>query len=72
MDAYELPEELSLFQAQDMGKIGFMQDLIRGIGKIINQTQKEQNIKVNYENDNNRQIKFENLRNRQKQLTFFK
>lgn len=61
MDAYELPEELSLFQAQDMGKIGFMQDLIRGIGKIINQTQKEQNIKVNYENDNNRQIKFENL-----------
>ena len=35
MDAYELPEELSLFQSQDMGKIGFLQDLSRGIHKII-------------------------------------
>lgn len=34
MDAYELPEEFSHFQAQDMSKIGFMQDLIRGIKKI--------------------------------------
>lgn len=35
MDAYNLPEELSLFQSQDMGRIGFIQDLIRGIGKVI-------------------------------------
>ena len=35
MDAYNLPEELSLFQSQDMGKIGFIQDLVRGIKKVI-------------------------------------
>jgi len=34
MDAYDLPEELSMFQSQDMGKIGFIQDLVRGIKKI--------------------------------------
>ncbi len=35
MDPYDLPEEFSHLQAQDMGKLGFMQDLIRGIRKII-------------------------------------
>lgn len=57
MDAYNLPQELSLFQAQDMNKIGFVQDLLYGISKIIKQPK---NIIVN--NDvNNEQIKFENL-----------
>jgi len=35
MDPYELPDALSMFQAQDMSKLGFMQDLIRGIRKIV-------------------------------------
>jgi tetratricopeptide (TPR) repeat protein len=35
MDAYDLPEEFSHLQAQDMGKLGFMQDLIRGIHKLL-------------------------------------
>lgn len=35
MDPYGLPEEFSHLQAQDMSKLGFMQDLIRGIKKII-------------------------------------
>ena len=35
MDPYELPEEFSHLQAQDMSKLGFMQDLIRGIKKIV-------------------------------------
>lgn len=35
MDPYDLPEEFSHLQAQDMGKLGFMQDLIRGIKKIL-------------------------------------
>ncbi len=35
MDPYDLPEEFSHLQAQDMSKLGFMQDLIRGITKII-------------------------------------
>ena len=34
MDPYDLPEEFSHLQAQDMSKLGFMQDLIRGIKKI--------------------------------------
>lgn len=34
MDPYDLPEEFSHLQAQDMTKLGFMQDLIRGIKKI--------------------------------------
>lgn len=34
MDPYDLPEEFSHLQAQDMSKLGFMQDLIRGIQKI--------------------------------------
>ena len=35
MDPYDLPEEFSHLQALDMSKLGFMQDLIRGIKKII-------------------------------------
>lgn len=34
MDPYDLPQEFSHLQAQDMGKLGFMQDLIRGIKKL--------------------------------------
>lgn len=35
MDPYDLPEELSSLQSQDMGKIGFMQDIIHGVKKIL-------------------------------------
>lgn len=34
MDPYDLPDEFSHLQAQDMSKLGFMQDLLRGIQKI--------------------------------------
>lgn len=45
MSPYELPAELSVFQSQDMSKIGFMQDLTDGIercmrGDIMNETAK--------------------------------
>ena len=36
IDAYELPEEMMAFQAQDMDKIGAIQDLLRGIDKLFN------------------------------------
>lgn len=36
MDPYDLPERLSVLQSYDMGKIGFIQDLIRGISKVVN------------------------------------
>ena len=38
MDPYDLPEELSMFQSQDMAKIGFLQDLVRGVKKVLSAT----------------------------------
>lgn len=35
MNTSDLPQEFSLLQAQDMGKIGFYQDLFRGIEKVF-------------------------------------
>lgn len=42
MDPYDLPEEFSHLQAQDMSKLGFMQDLIRGIKKLTEADETEQ------------------------------
>lgn len=39
MDPYDMPEEFAHLQAQDMGKLGFMQDLIHGIEKIIGKSE---------------------------------
>ncbi len=39
MDAYELPGEFKNLQAQDMEKIGFHQDLLRGIQKLLGKTE---------------------------------
>ena len=35
MDAYELPQELAELQSQDMGRLGFMQDMVRGVEKVL-------------------------------------
>ncbi|MCM1090929.1 MAG: toll/interleukin-1 receptor domain-containing protein [Butyrivibrio sp.] len=42
MDPYDLPQEFSHLQSQDMGKLGFMQDLIRGIRKLTGEDQSVQ------------------------------
>ena len=42
MDPYDLPEELSNLQSQDMSKIGFMQDLLRGIRKVLETEEKKE------------------------------
>ena len=34
IDAYDLPKEFAHLQAQDMNKIGFKQDLVRGVQKL--------------------------------------
>ncbi len=57
MDPYDLPEEFSHLQAQDMSKLGFMQDLIRGIKKIVKSDEQKSTVAkeivvVNNENDN--------------------
>lgn len=35
IDPYDMPKEFAKLQAQDMGKVGAMQDLLRGIEKIL-------------------------------------
>ena len=42
MDPYDMPDEFQHLQAQDMSKLGFMQDLIRGINKIVKKDDNKQ------------------------------
>lgn len=35
IDAYDLPEEMLSYQCQDLNKLGYMQDLTRGLDKIF-------------------------------------
>lgn len=44
MDPYDLPEEFSHLQAQDMSKLGFMADLVRGIQKITSLAEPKQTV----------------------------
>ena len=41
ISAYDIPKEFRHLQAQDMGKVGAMQDLLRGIDKIIPKKSKQ-------------------------------
>ena len=41
MDPYDLPDAFSHLQAQDMSKLGFMQDLTRGIKKLLTDEEKK-------------------------------
>ena len=49
MDAYDMPDELLPFQSQDMNKLGFVQDLTRGIDKIFDRREenKKEQVMVN-------------------------
>ena len=40
MDPYDMPEALSVLQSYDMGKIGFIQDMTRGIAKVLDAEKK--------------------------------
>lgn len=51
MDPYDLPEEFSNLQAQDMEKLGFMQDLIHGIQKITDKEESEEKLRGNEDKD---------------------
>ena len=44
MDAYELPEEFAHLQAQDMSKIGFINDIVRGIKKVVTPEEPKQTV----------------------------
>ena len=40
IDAYDMPKEFKHLQAQDMGKVGAIQDLVRGIDKLLRKESK--------------------------------
>jgi len=40
MDPYDMPDQLSMLQSYDMSKIGFIQDLIRGVSKVLDAEKK--------------------------------
>ena len=46
IDAYKIPEEFAIYQAQSMDKVGAMQDLIRGIDKLMENSKKAKDIEV--------------------------
>ena len=41
MDVYDMPKEFAKLSAQDMGKVGAMQDLVRGVEKIVGKKKTE-------------------------------
>ena len=41
IDAYDMPQEFARLQAQDLGKVGAVQDLLRGIAKLMPKQEKE-------------------------------
>ena len=45
MDPYDMPEALSVLQSYDMAKIGFIQDLTRGIAKVLDAEKKPEPVK---------------------------
>lgn len=52
IDAYDIPAEFKRLQAQDMGKVGAIQDLVRGIEKIIVKELPKQVMSNNVDSDN--------------------
>ena len=47
IDAYDMPKEFSKLQAQDMGKVGAVQDLLRGIDKLTGKDQASVSVQGN-------------------------
>ncbi len=45
MDPYDLPEALSVLQSYDISKIGFIQDLIRGVNKVLDASRPKETVK---------------------------
>ena len=46
MSPYELPDDLTAYQAQDMGKVGAIQDLVYGVIKLLGKAPRESNNEI--------------------------
>ncbi len=69
MDAYELPDEFAHLQAQDMGKIGFITDVIRGLKKVFGRDEQLQIKPKKFQDKKPSKIKMaiENLKRKRKE-----
>ena len=47
LSPYDMPEEFTYLQSQDMGKIGFMQDLLHGISKVVKKSAPKETVIIN-------------------------
>ena len=56
IDVYDIPEELSVFQAQDMSKLGWLQDLTRGICKICDKKEQQGKIEIYSNKDDTKDL----------------
>lgn len=62
MDSYDLPDEFQLIQAQDMSKVGFEQDLLRGIKKILaSRNNRSEAVPVQVQTEKQEEINTEDL-----------
>ncbi|MCR5307778.1 MAG: toll/interleukin-1 receptor domain-containing protein, partial [bacterium] len=66
MEAYDMPEEFLMLQAQDIGKVGYLQDLSRGIDKIFDRTRKVVTETKTENNENASSPKIDNMLKRVK------
>ena len=51
IDAYDMPKEFAKLQAQDMGKVGAVQDLLRGIDKLTGKDSNSQQTGTSFSDD---------------------
>lgn len=47
LDPYDMPDEFKALQAQDMGKVGAIQDLVRGIEKLVGSEKTKEPVVIN-------------------------
>ena len=61
MDCYDLPDEFQFIQSQDMSKVGFEQDLLRGIKKILaSKSSRPEAVTIQVQEENNTEDLIEN------------
>ena len=61
IDAYDMPKEFNKLQSQDMSKVGAIQDLVRGIQKIIGKKEIDQSPEIQLDNSTTNSAKISTL-----------
>lgn len=56
VDAYDMPKEFQKLQGQDMGKVGAVQDLLRGIDKLLGKDKVPEKVNTAEQSSNEKKI----------------